>query len=97
MQLESQKIEYYSKNPWPLGIHTIPNEVSLRGQETMRLKAECFLGPEGSLNWEVFEFTMARGSCFYPMACIQIMIRKRRLPVPNSWEIQTIPQTTYST
>ena len=27
------KVEYYSKNPWPLGIRTIPNAVGLVGSQ----------------------------------------------------------------
>ena len=57
----------YSKNPWALGICTIPNEVGLVGQEPTRLKVEWVLGLQDPLNWELCEFSMARGPCFYPM------------------------------
>ena len=49
----------YSKNPRPLGIRSIHNEVGLVG---------WVLSPQNPINWELCEFPMARGSRFHPMA-----------------------------
>ena len=57
----------YSRNAWSLGIQTIPNVVSIVGQEPTGLNDEWVLGPRDPPDWELCEFSMAWGSCFYPM------------------------------
>ncbi len=58
--------DQYSKNPWPMGIHTILNEVGLVGREPTRPKAKSVLGPPDPPNSDCSKFSMARASCFYP-------------------------------
>ncbi len=57
----------YSKNPWPLGIRPIPN-LWVLWAENPGDEASWVLDPQNPPNSELCEFTMARRSCFYPMA-----------------------------
>ena len=59
-------------------------------------KAEWVLGAQDPPHWEMCKFSMARASCFYPMAVfLEIELLKVTLvqPVPSSWGIWTIPHT----
>ena len=49
-------LQHYSKNPWPLGIRTFPNKV--------------VLGFKKPPSWDVCDFSMAKCSCFYPLAVL---------------------------
>ena len=59
----------YSKNPCPCGNHTFPNKVHLWDLGSMRPQVMFFPGSDDALNWEMCNFCMGMGSCFYFMTC----------------------------
>ena len=59
---EHLAVKDHSKNPYPLRNHIILNKASIRAQETWG----C-MGPWQLRSWELCDFSMGIGSCFYPM------------------------------
>ena len=60
----------YNKNPYPLRNHVISNEATVGAQEPQGLAADVapwFLGSQQLSSWELRDFSMGTGSCFYSM------------------------------
>ena len=56
-------IRGYNKNSYPLRNRILPNKVTIGAQEPRDHRPSGSWGP----NWELCDFSMGMGSCFYPM------------------------------
>ena len=54
-----------SKNPYPLRNCIIPNSATAGDPGTIQPAAEMFLGPQQVPCWELCDFAMGIGSCFF--------------------------------
>ncbi len=67
----------YNKNPCLCRNRKCPNKVHHQDLGSMRPQAECFPGSDDAPCWEICDFCMGMGSCFYlthPFFCMNCVL-----------------------